>query len=150
VYDAALINAVADAVDDRRNVARLAGKGKLGTCKAVSGERAALVKIAAVVEGAKAAGYSQIAAEGLIGQGEFRASQRASMVNGATGTDTPALPEAHVKFDGPKDRRRQRRQDETLGNKYAIPTAFWTAENGDGPQEASLKDDAADTGEWFG
>ena len=72
------------------------------------------------------------------------------MINGAMASDTPTLPAAHVKFDGPKDRRRQRRQDEAIGNKYSINAEFWEKENAGGIQEASLKLDAADTGEWFG
>lgn len=145
VHDADLVNMMADIVDRRKTAVRQA----VG-CKAASAESLALKDAADLVTYTKELGYSQQAAEGLLNQGAARSHNRAAMVNGKTASDTPTLPSAHVKFDGPKDRRRQRRQDEAIGNKYTIPTAFWEAENAGGVQEASLKLDAADTGEWFG
>lgn len=145
VYDATLIDNMANVMDDRKAIVRQA----VG-CKAASAENLVLKKAADLVAHAKELGYSQEASEGLINQGIARSRNRAMMVNGKTASDTPTLPSAHVKFDGPKDRRRQRRQDEAIGNKYTIPAAFWEKENAGEAQDAYNKADAADTGEWFG
>jgi hypothetical protein len=145
---------MAEAVDAEVKAARSIAKGKLGTCRTVktaeAAELAAMVKQADIVVEMKTVGFAHDVALATLAAGRAIRHAKLADVNGAKASDVAPLPKAHVKFDGPKDRRRQRRQDETLGNKYAIPTAFWTAENEGGLQEASLKDDAADTGEWFG
>lgn len=150
VHDARLIEKVADAHDARRAAALTAANPMVRASRklqAENAERTALNDIARKVEVAKRVGYSQEAAEGLIGQGEARAYARHAMVNGAVARTDAPKGEIKVKSDGSRDRLidAARRR---YGRETERPADHW--DGTEGYQQASLKDDAADTDEWFG
>lgn len=147
VHDITLIDQMADHVDAARSAARD------GCRNGAASERVALVKAAKLIEDVKAAGYSQVAAEGLLGQGAFRASMRSAIVNGPEASaDAPEcdVNKSKVKFDGKGQGRRIDRQRRRIGREAEQPASFWYKENEGEAQEGYGKADAADTGEWFG
>lgn len=153
VHDAALINAMADAHDDRRTAARKARPTVRASkrLQAINAERAAFCKAAALVEDAKAAGYSATAAEGLINQGEARAYARHAITNGAIGSAVAPAATIKIKSDNARPSTRMvHASRHAIGREADRPAEMWAEELGEGIQEASKKLDAADTDEWFG
>lgn len=151
---------------------RAAAAGKLGVVRsATASEVESLKAQAKIVDKMKAVGFAPMVAESTLNVGRFHRHEMRGIVGGATGSDKPTAKAIKVKSDGRRDRRidRQRR---IMGRELDImkmtPAEVDAAVAADkldkrvydliaelnggtqGLQEASRKDDAADTGEWFG
>lgn len=131
----------------RRTESALAANMVVRVRNSVMIERAALAAQATEVNAMKAVGFAQEVAEGSLMAGRAIRHAKRADVNGATASVDAPKGEIRIKSDGKRDRpidAARRRH----GRETDRPEHHW--DGVEGIQNASLKDDAADTGEWFG
>jgi hypothetical protein len=148
VHDARLVNFMALHLHNASEVTRPTN-GLGGNRPPSSSEMSSLVKAANLVKAAEKMGYSQEAAYGLIGQGVGRMIEIGKIVNGKTATDKPATPEGKSRAGCSTYNNSARNAN--IHHKRDYNSNFkgeWDATPG--TEDAKGKDDAADTGEWFG